>query len=211
MKNKKSKKQLIEHVFLKIYLLSLIILILFVPFVNFMNNYNFEQFNNPLYAIDSQENLKTSDSGPLLSFYSFQIDDDNSGSSQGDNDGNIDAGETIELCLTLENTGDEDALNANATISSSNTYVTITNNFQNFITIQNGSTGISSNEEADELVLKLIRDSFQEAQREAQKPVPTPIPEKTKPFINEKTSEILVCISLIFGMVIILILLFIIW
>ena len=73
MKNKKSKKQLIEHVFVKIYLFILIILIFFVPFVSFMNNYNSEQINNPLYVIDYQENLKTSDPGPLLSFYSFQI------------------------------------------------------------------------------------------------------------------------------------------
>jgi len=146
MKNKKnkSKKQLIEHAFLKIYILSLIILMTFVPFVSFINTYDSEQFNNPLYIIDYQENLKTSDPGPLLSFYSFQIDDDNSGSSQGDDDGFIDAGETIELRLTLENTGDEDALNVNATISSLNNNVTIINGFQDFITIANGSTGMSS-------------------------------------------------------------------
>ena len=143
-KNRKSKKQLIEHVFLKIYLLGLIILILFVPYVNFTNNYNSEQFNNPLYVIDCQENLKTSDPGPLLSFYSFQIDDDNSGSSQGDSDGNIDAGETIELRLTLENTGDEDALDVNATLSSLNNNITITNGFQDFITLPQNSTGMSS-------------------------------------------------------------------
>lgn len=144
MKNKKSKKQLIEHVFLKIYLSVLIILIILVPFVNFMNNYNSDQFNNPLYAIEYQENLKNSDPGPLLSFYSFQIDDDNSGSSQGDTDGNIDAGETIELHLTLENTGDEDALNVNATISSSNSFITFTTTYQDFINIPQGSTGMSS-------------------------------------------------------------------
>jgi hypothetical protein len=142
--NKKSDKQIIEHVFLKIYLSCLIILILFVPFVNIINNYNSQQFNNPLYAIECQENLKTSDPGPLLSFYSFQFDDDTSGSSIGDNDGNIDAGETIELRLTLENTGDEDALNVNATLSSLNNNITITNGFQDFIAIPQGSTGISS-------------------------------------------------------------------
>ena len=144
LKNNKGKKQLIEHVFLKIYLSCLIFLIVFIPFVNFMGNFNSKQFNNPLYAIECQEKLKTSDPGPLLSFHSFQIDDDTSGSSIGDNDGNIDAGETIELRLTLENTGDEDALNVNATLSSLNNNITITNGFQDFIAIPQGSTGMSA-------------------------------------------------------------------
>lgn len=144
IKNNKSKKQLIKHVFLKIYFSSLIILILFLPFVNFMQGYNSEQFYNPIYTIDSQENLKTSDPGPLLSFYSIQIDDDNSGSSQGDNDGSIDAGESIELRLILENTGDEDALNVNSTISSPNSFITFITTYQDFINIPQGNTGTSS-------------------------------------------------------------------
>ena len=79
------------------------------------------------------------------------------------------------------------------------------------VKIQEGFYEFLTIEVVDELRLKLIREAFKEAQHEAQKPVPTPIPEKTKPFINEKLSEILVCISLIFGMVLILLLLFIIW
>ncbi len=66
---------------------------------------------NPKDLINYDDILKTSNPGPQLSFFSFQIDDDNSGSSQGDNDGNIDAGETIEMRLSLQNTGDEDAFN----------------------------------------------------------------------------------------------------
>ena len=81
--------------------------------------------------------------------------------------------------------------------------------------IQEGFYEFITTEEADELRIKLVREAFKEAQHEAQKPAPAPAPapisEKTKPFINEKTSEILVCISLIFGMVLILLLLFIIW
>ena len=79
------------------------------------------------------------------------------------------------------------------------------------VKIQEGYYEFLTTEEADELRIKLVREAFKEAQREAQKPAPAPISEKTKPFINEKTSEILVCISLTFGMVLILLLLFIIW
>ena len=79
------------------------------------------------------------------------------------------------------------------------------------VKIQEGYYEFLTTEEADELRIKLVREAFKEAQREAHKPVPAPVPEKTKPFINEKTSEILVCILLTFGMVLILLLLFIIW
>ena len=54
---------------------------------------------------------------PHLNFFSFQIDDDNFGNSRGDNDGIIDAGEVIEMELTLQNKGGIEAFNVNATIS----------------------------------------------------------------------------------------------
>ena len=79
--------------------------------------------------------------------------------------------------------------------------------------IQEGFYEFITNEEADELRLKLVREAFKELKEEREThPKPMPTPEKTKPFtFNEKLSEILVCISLIFGMVLILLLLFIIW
>lgn len=78
--------------------------------------------------------------------------------------------------------------------------------------IQEGFYEFITNEEADELRLKLVREAFKELKEEREThPKPMPIPEKTKPFISEKTSEIVVCISLTFGMVLILLLLFIIW
>ncbi len=46
--------------------------------------------------------------------------------------------------LILQNTGNEEGLNVNATISSSNSYITITNDFQDCVTIQSGSTGTSA-------------------------------------------------------------------
>ena len=81
---------------------------------------------------------------PNLSFFNFQIDDDNSGNSQGDNDGLIDAGETIELRITLQNTGGLDASNVNATISSSDKNILIIDNFQNFTNIPQDTTRLST-------------------------------------------------------------------
>jgi len=100
--------------------------------------------DNRYSLTNDEERLELSNPGPVLSFYSYQIDDDNSGSSQGNNDGNIDAGETIELRLTLQNTGDEDALNVNATLTSADNNITIIDGFKVFVTIPHGGTGISS-------------------------------------------------------------------
>ena len=126
-----------------VFVCILIILMIITPFI--LISYKIEEKSTKQkFLMNYKEKVKTSDPGPSLSFYSFQIDDDNSGNSQGDNDGNIDAGETIELRLILENNGDEDAFNVNATLSSSNTNITITNGFQDFIMIPQGSTGMSS-------------------------------------------------------------------
>jgi len=126
-----------------VFVCILIILITITPFI--LISYKIEEKSiKQKYLMNYKEKVKISDPGPSLSFYGFQIDDDNSGNSQGDNDGNIDAGETIKMRLSLQNTGDEDGLNVNATISSSDSYISIINNFQDFITIQNGSTGTSA-------------------------------------------------------------------
>lgn len=117
---------------------------LITPFICVSNNINWKRSNNPKYLINYREKLKDSNPAPQLSFFSFQIDDDNSGSSQGDDDGNIDAGETIELRLTLQNTGDQDALNVGVTLTSANNNITINNGFQIFVTIPLGSTGVSA-------------------------------------------------------------------
>ncbi len=56
------------------------------------------------------------------------IDDDDAGSSSGNSDGQIDAGETIELTITLENSGSQNAANVTAILSCDPTYITITQN-----------------------------------------------------------------------------------
>ena len=134
--------------FSKIGILSLIIvLIVIIPFmdssfkdqsklINDITDTNhIEKFN---------EDLRNSIPGPHLSFHSFQINDDNYGNSRGDCDGKVDAGEIIEMRLTLQNTGDQDALNVNATISTSDGNIKINDGFQDFTTVIHGSTGNSA-------------------------------------------------------------------
>lgn len=61
---------------------------------------------------------------PNLVFDSTTIDDDNLGNSSGNNNGLIDAGETIELFVSLLNDGGETALNPFGTLSTIDPYIT---------------------------------------------------------------------------------------
>ncbi|MCD4698145.1 MAG: hypothetical protein K8S16_18120, partial [Bacteroidales bacterium] len=76
-----------------------------------------------------------SPSGPYLSLNSFTIDD-NTGNSNGE----ADYGETILLDVTLENLGSNTATNVSATLSSSDTYATITDNYNTWPDIPDGTT-----------------------------------------------------------------------
>ncbi len=64
---------------------------------------------------------------PDLEYYSHQIDDDQMAPSSGDNDGLAEPGESIELYLSLRNTGTGDAHNVSASLSTSNSSINITN------------------------------------------------------------------------------------
>jgi len=55
--------------------------------------------------------------GPLV-YHSYTIDDDNSGGSSGNGDGNVDPGETIQLHVFLGNSGDSTASSVSGSISS---------------------------------------------------------------------------------------------
>ncbi len=56
-------------------------------------------------------------SAAVCSFYQiWEINDDTTGNSWGDNDHQVDAGETIEMKISLRNTGDENATSVNASI-----------------------------------------------------------------------------------------------
>ncbi|MBI9018874.1 MAG: S8 family serine peptidase [Phycisphaerae bacterium] len=61
---------------------------------------------------------------PALSYSSIQIDDDAIGGSYGNDNGQINAGETIELIITLQNTGLADAHTVTAHLETSDPYVT---------------------------------------------------------------------------------------
>lgn len=76
------------------------------------------------------------------SFLSFDIDDDNSGSSAGNSDGNANPGETLELNVEIQNFGATNTATAvSATLSSPDEKVTVTNPT---ITYPNLSAGISA-------------------------------------------------------------------
>ena len=69
----------------------------------------------------------TPDVGPLV-YDSHTIDDDNTGDSSGDGDGIAECGESIELFVDLLNQGADSASGVSASISTSDTYVTLTSN-----------------------------------------------------------------------------------
>ena len=76
------------------------------------------------------------------SFLSMDIDDDNSGSSVGNDDGNANPGETLELNVEIQNFGTTNtATGISATLSSLDDKVTVTNPT---VTYPNLSTGISA-------------------------------------------------------------------
>ncbi len=74
--------------------------------------------------------------GPYLAYASHVIDDSNT----GNNDGVITPGETIELTVSLENTGPEDALGVNGKLRSPDTYVALGDTAASYGTIASGST-----------------------------------------------------------------------
>ena len=77
--------------------------------------------------------------GPYMTYVSHAIND-----ASGNNNGLADFGENILLSLTLENAGSEPAYNVNATISCTDPYITITDNFEIVGTINSGSAATMS-------------------------------------------------------------------
>ncbi len=76
-----------------------------------------------------------SPSGPYLSMESFQIDD-----NAGNNNGEADYDETVAFDVTIENLGSSTATNVSAVLSTTDTYVTITDNSNNWPDIPAGTT-----------------------------------------------------------------------
>jgi hypothetical protein len=79
-------------------------------------------------------------SGPLVIYDSSTVDDDAAGESLGNGDGGADAGESIELVVRLKNVGVDPANAVTAVLSSSDPYVSITDNLESYGTIPAGGT-----------------------------------------------------------------------
>ncbi len=76
-----------------------------------------------------------------VSIDDITIDDDNSGSSNGNDNGVVNAGESIELSIALENNGTSSLSNVTATLSSSDSMVeSITDNSESWGTIAAGAS-----------------------------------------------------------------------
>jgi len=79
-------------------------------------------------------------SGPYVVYENHIIDDDNQGGSSGDGDGEVDAGETIEMPVTLENIGSQTAYGVRAGLRTTDPYVTITDSIEFYGDIPSSST-----------------------------------------------------------------------
>ncbi len=81
-----------------------------------------------------------------ISIESYIIDDDNSGTSSGNDNGLVNPGEDIELNIGLKNHGYQTASSITATISSNNDFITITDNTEDYGSIPSGNTVFSSDD-----------------------------------------------------------------
>jgi uncharacterized repeat protein (TIGR01451 family) len=94
--------------------------------------HNFKPFESTINVNTNQnQNIYISD---------LIFDDDKTGSSNGNNDLQIDAGETIELTVDLKNNGELGATNVSATLTCSSPYVSIISNSADYGNINSGST-----------------------------------------------------------------------
>lgn len=78
--------------------------------------------------------------GPYVVVNAQAIDDDPAGDSDGNGDGGADAGETIELVLTLRNVGNADANNVRATIRSADPLVTVIDSVETYGLLRAGES-----------------------------------------------------------------------
>jgi len=81
----------------------------------------------------------------FLNVLEVNIDDDNSGSSSGNNNGIVNPGEDIELDVTLKNYGSGSASSVNAVLSTT-AGVTISDATENYGIIPSGNSGVSTDD-----------------------------------------------------------------
>jgi len=81
-----------------------------------------------------------------LSIDDYQVDDDNNGTSNGNGDGLINPGETIELAVNLKNHGTTASGNISAFLSCDSPYVNITDGNENYDSIGAGESAYSADD-----------------------------------------------------------------
>ncbi|MCF6357704.1 MAG: C10 family peptidase, partial [Draconibacterium sp.] len=98
---------------------------------------------------DSQEAIigihpNTTTTSVEVEYSDYYIDDDTSGSSNGDDDGKAEAAETIELSVELYNSGSSTANNVECVLSTSDSDITITDNYESWGDINAGTRSWTS-------------------------------------------------------------------
>ncbi|MCD4732129.1 MAG: hypothetical protein K8R74_16095, partial [Bacteroidales bacterium] len=78
-------------------------------------------------------------SGIYLAMYEYQVDDSN-----GNNNGKIDPGETVDIIVTLKNNGDIIAENIQGEISTTSPYLNLISSTTSFGSLAQGQTGIGT-------------------------------------------------------------------
>ena len=81
----------------------------------------------------------------FLSTFDINIDDDNSGTSNGNNNGLINPGEEIELGISLKNYGTLTANSVTSTISTSSN-ITISDSYESYGNILSGTSEFSTDD-----------------------------------------------------------------
>ncbi|KPJ65382.1 hypothetical protein AMJ44_10300 [candidate division WOR-1 bacterium DG_54_3] len=81
--------------------------------------------------------------GVFIVLQGWDVDDDSVGGSLGNDDGEVDPGETCDLTVVLRNLGNEEATQVSGDLSSSDPYVTITTSSSDYPDIPPGGTGSS--------------------------------------------------------------------
>ncbi len=79
--------------------------------------------------------------GVYLALDGYVIDDDTAGDSNGNDDDEVGAGETIEFIVTIGNFGVEEAYGVTATLSSTSSRIDIRDGYEEFGDIPGGGTG----------------------------------------------------------------------
>jgi hypothetical protein len=82
--------------------------------------------------------------GAFLTLHSYQVDDDSVGQSLGNNDGDVDFAETIELDIMLENIGDSAAYDVQATLTTTHPLVSLIDSQVTYGDIPSGQTASGS-------------------------------------------------------------------